>query len=126
MDETPQTNRPSEETLGFWDRHRLSLLLLLTIAISIVLTIVAIILYRVSGAAQLDLSRPGYQSVSDQVDRDNKIEEYSQFGPVNEESVKEFTDLYDVQAEKAKAADAFSGDPLNPEVLWADSGAASQ
>ena len=32
-------------------------------------------------------------------------------------TIDEFIFLYDEQAEKAKAVDAFNGDPLNPEVL---------
>lgn len=106
-----------EEVLTFWDRHRLSLLLVLTVATTIVLTVVSIIIYEASGAAQLDLSRPGYQSVADQVDENAGIRDYSPFGAVNTETIKEFTDLYDEQAAKAKAVDAFNGDPLNPELL---------
>lgn len=117
MDE-PQIHADStEEEMTFWDHHRFLLLISLTIVISIVLVIISIIIYNVSGAAQLDLSRPGYQSVSDQVDRDDNIDEYSAFGPVNKATVEEFITLYDEQAKKAKAVDAFNGDPLNPEVL---------
>ena len=38
-------------------------------------------------------------------------------GSVNKETIEEFMKLYDTQAAKAKAVDAFNGDPLNPEVL---------
>ncbi len=107
----------ANEPMGFWDRHRLSLLLILTIIIAFILTSVSLAAYHSSGAAQLDLSRPGYLSVSDQVDREDKIDEYGAFGPVDAHSIKEFMKLYDAQAEKAKAVDAFNGDPLNPEIL---------
>lgn len=115
------TNRPialrPDDELTFWGRHRLSLLLILTVIIALSLTVVSITLYNISGAAQLDLSRPGYQSVSDQVDTETKIDSYSAAGPVNKNTIREFMTLYDEQAEKAKAVDAFNGDPLNPEVL---------
>jgi hypothetical protein len=105
------------EELSFWERHRFLALIGATIIISFILVVISMTIYNVSGSAQLDLSRPGYISVSDQVERDDTIDSYSAFGPVNDETVKEFTDLYDAQAIKAKAIEAFNGDPLNPEVL---------
>lgn len=106
-----------EEELSFWDRHRFFLLVAVTIIVALIMTCLSIVMYNVSGTAQLDLSRPGYQSVSNQVEPDSIIEDYSAFGPVNKTTVEEFKVLYDEQATKAKAVDAFNGDPLNPEVL---------
>lgn len=108
---------PKEEPLTFWQQHRLSLLLIMTITTALILTVVSVFLYTNSGAAQLDLSRPGYRAVSDQVERDQTIDRYSSSGPVTTDTIQEFIDLYAEQAERAKAVDAFSGDPLNPEVL---------
>ena len=105
------------EQQGFWDTHRLTLLLILTVLVAVILTVVSMAFYNLSGAAQLDLSRPGYQSVSDKVDTETQIDTYSTTGPVNSETIQEFIKLYDEQAKKAKAVDAFNGDPLNPEVL---------
>lgn len=106
-----------DEDMTFWDKHRLSLLLVLTVIIAIVSTVVSMYAYTSSGTAQLDLSRPGYLSATNKVDKTNKITEYSAFGSVDKGSIDEFTKLYDEQAAKAKAVDAFNGDPLNPEVL---------
>lgn len=117
MDKPTKPLLPQPEELTFWDRHRLSLLLIITLLIAVTLTVVSMTLYNISGAAQLDLSRPGYQSVSDQIDKDTKIDTYSASGPVNKDTIQEFMKLYDEQAKKAKAVDAFNGDPLNPEVL---------
>lgn len=105
------------EPLSFWDKHRLSLLMIITIVIALIMTVISVIIYNSSGAAQLDLSRPGYRSVSDQAGKSDTIDTYSSSGPVNTQTIEEFMDLYDEQAEKAKAVDAFNGDPLNPEVL---------
>ena len=102
---------------GFREEHRFLLLIIGTIVIAITLVIVSLVIYSVSGSAQLDLSRPGYKSVSDKVDRSTATTDYSSFGAVNKTTVKEFTTLYDEQAKKAKAVDAFNGDPLNPEIL---------
>jgi len=117
MTEQPTPLVLTDEELSFWDKHRLSLLLIFTVIIALILTVVSMALYTNSGSAQLDLSRPGYLSISDQVDTGGSIDEYSGFGAVNETTIQEFIDLYDKQAEKAKAVDAFNGDPLNPELL---------
>lgn len=117
MDDEPKVVVAEEEATGFGSKHRFILLLVITIVISLILTSVALAMYNISGTAQLDLSRPGYQSVSDQVETDKDSSEYSAFGPVNKDTVDEFKKLYDKQAAKAKAVDAFNGDPLNPEVL---------
>jgi len=106
-----------DEDMTFWDKHRLSLLLIITVLIALILTVISMFAYNASGTAQLDLSRPGVSSVSDKVDKTDKISEYSSFGTVTKGSIDEFTKLYDAQAIKAKAVDAFNGDPLNPEIL---------
>jgi len=109
--------KSSVSELSFWDRHRLSLLLIITVIVALIMTVVSVIIYNSTGAAQLDLSRPGYRSVSSQVEKTDHIDTYSASGPVNTETIQEFMNMYDAQAKKAKAVDAFNGDPLNPEVL---------
>jgi hypothetical protein len=113
---TPEIESP-EEALTFWDQHRFMLLIAITIIVAVILVIISMVIYNVSGSAQLDLSRPGYQAVSDKVEETDEIDEYDASGPINKTTVDEFTKLYDAQAAKAKAVDAFNGDPLNPEVL---------
>lgn len=107
----------SASDLTFWQRHRLTLLLAITLAIAIILTCVSVTIYNISGAAQLDFSRPGLRDVSSKVDKNEKIDTYSGSGPINKDTINEFITLYDKQADKAKKVDAFNGDPLNPEVL---------
>lgn len=116
MDEqlTPAVN---EEELAFWGRHRLALLLIGAVFAAILLTTVSMIIYNSTGAAQLDLSRPGYRSVSSQIESSDTIDAFSATGAVDKNTVEEFMTMYDKQAAKAKAVDAFNGDPLNPEVL---------
>jgi len=114
---TPEAVEVIDQDLTFWGQHRFMLLIFGTIIISIGFVAVSLVIYNVSGSAQLDLSRPGYQSVSNQVERDDNIDEYSASGSVNTDAIDDFTKLYDAQAVKAKAVDAFNGDPLNPEIL---------
>lgn len=114
-----------DDTLPFWSRHRLSALLIGTVVIAVILTVVSVFMYTQSGAAQLDLSRPGYRAVSDKVESNNGMTQYPSTGPVTPKTVEEFLELYNDHADKARAVDAFSGDPLNPEVLIFGSGAAT-
>lgn len=121
MDEHTSHNQTllqtGEDDSAFWGRHRLALLLIGTVITALILTVVSMIIYNVSGAAQLDLSRPGYKSVSSQIDSNDEIDGFNDSGPVNKDTIKSFISLYDKQAAKAKAVDAFNGDPLNPDVL---------
>ncbi len=104
--------------LSFWDNHRFLLLVAIAIGVALVLVGISMAMYTGSGAAQLDLSRPGYRAVSSQAtNNDSDFKNYSPFGQINKSTIKEFKTLYEKQASKAKAVDAFSGDPLNPDVL---------
>lgn len=102
---------------SFWSRHRFFLLVFGTIIVSTILVVISLVIYNVSGAEQLDLSRPDYQSISDQVEREEKTDGYSVIGSVSNESIDEFIKMFEEQATKAKSVDAFNGDPLNPETL---------
>ncbi len=113
-----------EEKSTFWGHHRLLLLIVLSIFIALGLVSISMALYNSSGAAQLDLSRPGYKTVTSQaVNNDGDFQDYSASGPLDTNAINEFRSVYDKQATKAKAVDAFSGDPLDPDVL--DIGASS-
>lgn len=113
----PQGNVPENAGVAFLSRHRFIVLLVAAILISLVLTAVSLAIYNSSGAAQLDLSRPGYRSVSDQVEQDTTFKEFSSSGPIDKDTLQQFLQQYDERAAKAKAVDAFSGDPLNAKTL---------
>ena len=115
MNDNEETTTPD---LSYWGQHRVLLLIGFSIVISLILVSIAMALYASSGAAQLDLSRPGYKAVSSQaVNADGSFEDYPAFGKLDEDSINDFKVLYDKQATKAKAVDAFGGDPLSPEAL---------
>lgn len=80
---TTTTTATNDEQLSFWDEHRFMLLIFGTIIIAMIFVSISIYIYKASGSALLDLSRPGYQSVSGKVDRTSAVTEYSAFGPVN-------------------------------------------
>ena len=99
-------------------KKRFLLFITVAIVLSLILVGVAMELYNTSGAAQLDLSRPGYQSVRAQsITSDNDIKSYSGSGPINASTISEFKALYKDQAQKIIVVDAFGGDPLSPDAL---------
>lgn len=105
--------------LPFYGDHRFLAMIILSIIIATVLVSISITIYYTDGAAQLDLSRPGYKEVrSKVVDNDDSFSDFSASGSISKTVIGDFRTLYNQQATKAKAIDAFGSDPLNPNVLW--------
>jgi hypothetical protein len=104
--------------LSFWQQHKFFLLVGITIIVAISLVTVSLMIYNMSGAAQLDLSRPGYKAVASQAQTDQSaFANYAATGPVNSKTIEEFQKLYDAQAKAVTSVDAFGGDPLNANTL---------
>lgn len=107
-------------TLGSWQRHKFMALVGITIVISLFLVSVAMALYTTSGTAQLDLSRPGYQSVRDQASRTPGFEGFPATGKLDRNALDEFRKLYDKKAGEATAVDSFGGKVMNDQALSID------
>lgn len=116
IDET-QTMKTEDEG-SFRSKHRFFILIAASILVASVLVVISLAIYNGSGAAQLDLSRPGYNDIRAQViTTDSEIKNYSNLGPISQDAISEFKSIFGQQATKIKAVDAFGGDPLNPEAL---------
>lgn len=103
----------------FSSAQRFLIMIALSIGLALTLACLSIFIYYKTGSAQLDLSRPGYKSVRDQVViKDDSLKDFSTTGRLDEAFLNEFQDLYQQQADKAKLVEAFSGDPLDPNILW--------
>jgi hypothetical protein len=107
-------------TLTRWEQHRFMLLVGGTILISLFLVSVSLALYASSGAAQLDLSRPGYQSVREQASRSDTFDEFPGTGTIDDKAVSQFRTLYDKQAEQATKVDSFGGNVMSDQTLSID------
>ena len=120
-------NKPDgENDLPFYGDHRFLAMIFMSILIAGVLVTISIMLYRSSGAAQLDLSRPGYKQVrSEVVVEDGSLSTFSAVGIIDQTAINDFKTLYDKQAQAAHAIDAFGSDPLNTSTLWPDSTAST-
>jgi hypothetical protein len=103
-----------------WSRHRFMGLVGLTIFVALFLVSVALALYNSSGAAQLDLTRPGYQSVREQAGHSTSFDGFAANGPLNKETTDQFRTLYDTQAEKATNVDSFAGNAMDEQTLSID------
>jgi len=107
-----------KDDLSFRDRHSFLIFISISIFLSIALVSISMAMYNSSGAAQLDLSRPGYVSVRSQaISNDNSLKSFSSFGNLTQEDIDYFQEIYAVQAEKVTSIEAFSGDPLKPVSL---------
>ncbi|HZJ34825.1 MAG TPA: hypothetical protein VFD55_02300 [Candidatus Angelobacter sp.] len=106
------------EEVSFRSKYRFLLLIVISILVASILVLISMAMYNGSGAAQLDLSRPGYNEVRDQVITDDSdFKNYSNTGPIDQSSISEFKLLFEKQSQKIEAFDAFGGDPLNPKAL---------
>lgn len=99
-----------------YEKHKFLIMVALTIVISLVMVGFALHIYATSGAEQLDLSRPGYQSVRQQVSKKDQFDRYPSAGPIDSESLNLFRNLYNEQAKRAMV-DSFGGDVLSDAAL---------
>lgn len=95
-----------------WYKTHLIVFIAGSIAIGIVLVVVSMFLYSSSGAAQLDLSRPGYKAVQDKVERSDTFKSFPASGQIDSKSIAEFQKLYAEQVKNVTTVDVF-----NPNVL---------
>lgn len=114
--EEPQSPQELENVSPIY-KHLFGLMIGLAIAITAVLVATSMALYYSSGAAQLDLSRPGYDDVRDQIDKSDNFNDYSSTGSLNSSAVVEFKIQFDEKAKKIESVDSFGGDPLSPVAL---------
>jgi hypothetical protein len=105
-----------------WSQHRFLIMIGSAVAISLFLVGVGLALYSSSGAAQLDLSRPGYATVrSEATKAADKYEGFSATGPIDQEALKQFRKLFEEQSLSATNFDAFANDVLSDSALKIDS-----
>lgn len=99
-------------------RHNFLIFVSSSIVMSFCLVVVSMMMYNSSGAAQLDLSRPGYVTVRSQAgSTSTSYKDYPATGVINQSVIDEFDTLFKAQSGKITSANVFSGDPLSPEAL---------
>lgn len=100
------------------NKHAIMIFIIFSLIVASGLVGVSLFLYNTSGAAQLDLSRPGYTSVRSKASStEANTQTFSSDGKINKSIIEKFKKLFSKQANEAKSTNAFSGDPLNPSAL---------
>lgn len=119
MSEEPQAEH--ETVAKAWYRHELLLFITSSIILAALLVTASMALYASSGAALLDLSRPGYKSVQNQViEQSDRFESFSASGEVTKETLEQFQRLYEKQAKTVTEEKVFSGSTLDYRALGLD------
>jgi hypothetical protein len=106
-----------------WQKNKFLWMVSGSVLISLFLVGVALALYASSGAAQLDLSRPGYQSVRQQAAQNDSFDGFPASGELDEKAIEQFRKLYDERAKQATGVDSFGGDVLSDKSLSIDAAA---
>lgn len=104
-----------------FSRHKLFLLIVSSIVLALMLVLISMALYASSGAAQLDLSRPGYKAVQDKLGQQSTFESFPATGPVNDQILEQFIKLYDRQIRPVLGDSPFNPESLSDHALGLDS-----
>ena len=72
----------------FFREHRFLFLVFASVIIAIILVLVSLGLYVSSGTAQLDLSKPGYASLRDQVQAEKSFEGFDSNGDLDKQALE--------------------------------------
>lgn len=116
MDETREINQP--KIVKIIHKYSLAMFIAVSILIAMAIVTISMYLYNTSGAAQLDLSRPGYVSVrAMSTDGDDTLNPYSANGKISLKILNDFEKSFNSRAEKIIDVDAFGNDPLSADAL---------
>ena len=120
MNDEVTTTKARSPFVIFFDEHRFLFLVFGSIVVAVMLVFVALSLYVSSGTAQLDLSRPGYQAIREQVHEDTSFNGFDANGPLDKKALTQFQSMYDAKLKEAQSVDAYGNDVLSPESLQID------
>jgi|JI10StandDraft_1071094.scaffolds.fasta_scaffold211303_3 hypothetical protein len=97
--------------------HTLVVMIAVAVLIAICSVVVAMYLYNSGGTAQIDLSRPDYQSVRNQVTKDTSEINFSSSGALTAQDYNDYRKLYNDQMQQAVKNNGFAGDALGDDAI---------
>lgn len=109
--------RSEAVAMSGWERHRFLVMIGGVVLVSFFMVSVAMSLYNSSGAAQLDLSRPGYQDVRNKAKRDTTSTTFPSTGTLDKSAMGEFKKMYAERTSKVTTVDSFDPVALSEESL---------
>lgn len=101
------------ESMTVWQRHRFFMLVAIVIAVSCLMVVIGMYVYNTSGAAQVDLSRPGYKSVQREATRDSADDSFPSTGKLDSDAFDSFDKMYDNHARQVVGVDSFDPTALD-------------
>lgn len=111
---------PAKEAVGSIEiknsHHQFLFFVAGSVLVSFVMVIFAMKIYNDSGASQVDLSRPAYESIRAQAIKDKTDVEFSSLGPLDSSAFDQFKKMYSERAKKITTVDSFSAGVLDDEV----------
>lgn len=99
------------------ERHRIIYGVIGALMIAMLLTAISMALYVSSGASRLDLSRPGYERVRDDVQRTDEDDEFSSTGPMNSTVAEDFQTRFKKHRDVLKKLDTYGTNALDDTEL---------
>lgn len=119
-----ELKRDAVTELTRWQRHRFFGLIALVLVVSSILVAISLSLYSSSGAAQVDLSRPGYQTIQKQASQDRNETSYPASGELNKSAYDEFSALYNKHLGRIES-NLYNTEPLGEDALQLLGGASA-
>lgn len=98
-------------------KFRFASMIICVIAVACTLTGISLHIYNASGAAQVDLSRPGYQSVRKEATANTSDEQFSATGNLDAKAYSQFNAMYDRHAKRTVDAPSFGEEALSDDLL---------
>lgn len=98
-------------------RHRLVAMIALVISVAMVMITISMTLYVTSGAASLDLSRPGYSQARSQVKDDTVSKSFPDTGPLDKSAYDKYKLLFAEQQKTIKSLGSYEPTPIDDTSL---------
>ncbi len=99
-----------------WRQNQFLIMIVSVIIVACTSVAIAMDIYNTSGAAQVDLSRPGFKEVRKQANRDTTPTSYQSDGKITKQSLDEFKKLYQDRQKKITQS-SFDPSVLSDESL---------
>ena len=110
--------RFGERIDNLFGRYGFAAMLVVVVVISLVMVAVSLEMYNASGAAQVDLSRPGFSSVQQQAGiEDDSEKSFEAQGAIDQKTLQDFKASYDKHVQRIDTETLFVGDALSDESL---------
>lgn len=100
--------------------NRFVLFIIGSVIVALLLLFAALGLYNSSGVAQLDFTRPGYETIRSEIKDNSSYKGFNASGTLDQASLDEFDKLYSEKLKEAQSVDAFGNDVLSFKTLKID------